>query len=396
MWNRIDKKLAWVGSMSLQRRKLRNILMSSKVPVFLLVLVSVFTLSGCSTQLSQDPGSAIQASTAQQDSFPIEVTFEVSDQGNIFNLHLSRVLVASQVGSRAAETGTVFLIIYYDAESKASYPVSFVTRQFSFYCGDNTHYGTVLDAVSDLAIDAKLLRNGQTVESFATNFQPGVRKSLATVFQVPLTQLANNPRLKIYDNGFKEIKLSSLASWAASQLPNTNQVGHSNMTAEASENKQITSSDENEAIAGQTHQALPDSLATKKEEREIEQDPIASTDASTFVQQPVMEEKADDFSSYEADLNRRIKRAWFPPMGHQSDRVAVTFTLGPGGELSYVRVAEPSDSEIANQAALKAVENAAPFRAIPSAIPAPIDVRFTFDYNKYAGGGKSEIVRVAE
>lgn len=109
-----------------------------------------------------------------------------------------------------------------------------------------------------------------------------------------------------------------------------------------------------------------------------------------------MEEKADDFSSYEADLNRRIKRAWFPPMGHQSDRVAVTFTLGPGGELSYVRVAEPSDSEIANQAALKAVENAAPFRAIPSAIPAPIDVRFTFDYNKYAGGGKSEIVRVAE
>lgn len=384
--------------MSLCRRKLQNILAPLEVPIFLLVLVALYTLSGCSTQPSNGGGAPIRLSAPQPVSFPIEVTFDVPDQGNIFNLHLSRVQVARRVGSRSAEAGTVFVIIYYDAESKARYPATFVTRQFEFYCGDNTHYGTVLDAVSDLAIDANLLGNGETVESFATNFQPGVRKSLATILQIPLSQLADNPRLKIYDQGFKEIKLPSLSKWAASQLPNASQIAHSNEaeSSETTESDQTPSSVEKKTPGSQTYLSLPDSLETKKEEHEIVKDSIETPDSQNSLQQPAMDEKADEFSVYEADVNRRIKRAWFPPMGHKSDRIVVSFTLGPGGELSHVRVAEPSDSEIANQATLKAVENAAPFRAIPPAIPAPIDVRFTFDYDKYAGGGKSEIVRVAE
>jgi len=115
-----------------------------------------------------------------------------------------------------------------------------------------------------------------------------------------------------------------------------------------------------------------------------------------LIHQKKPNKRANEFSVYEADLNWRIHTAWFPRTGHKSERIIVAFMIGASGELSDFSITEPADDEIANQAALKAVENAAPFRSVPSAIPAPIRVQFTFDYNKYAGGGKSEIVRVAE
>ena len=45
-----------------------------------------------------------------------------------------------------------------------------------------------------------------------------------------------------------------------------------------------------------------------------------------------------DFGPYMADLQRRIKRAWFPPKGNESKRVVVLFKVHKQGELSNLRL----------------------------------------------------------
>lgn len=104
---------------------------------------------------------------------------------------------------------------------------------------------------------------------------------------------------------------------------------------------------------------------------------------------PSVAAQADvDFGPYMADLQRRIKRAWFPPKGNESKRVVVVFKVHRGGELSHLRLDRGSGVAIADQAALKAVENAAPFRPLPAGAPDDVDIQFTFDYNVFSGGGR--------
>jgi len=94
-----------------------------------------------------------------------------------------------------------------------------------------------------------------------------------------------------------------------------------------------------------------------------------------------------DFGPYMADLQRRIKRAWFPPKGHEGDRVVVQFRIHKGGELSNLAISHSSGLAIADQAALSAVGNASPFKPLPAGAPENCGVQFTFDYNVFGGGG---------
>lgn len=93
-----------------------------------------------------------------------------------------------------------------------------------------------------------------------------------------------------------------------------------------------------------------------------------------------------DFGPYMQDLQRRIKRAWFPPRGQESRKVVVIFKVHSGGELSDLRIERSSGVAIADQAALAAVQNAAPFRPLPAGAPSVVDIQFTFDYNVFQGG----------
>ncbi len=104
-------------------------------------------------------------------------------------------------------------------------------------------------------------------------------------------------------------------------------------------------------------------------------------------------EKDIDFGPYMADLQRRIKRAWFPPKGNESKRVVVVFKVHSNGTMSNLRLVTSSGAAIADQAALKAVENAAPFRPLPDGAPSDVDIQFTFDYNVFAGGGVGKLRR---
>lgn len=92
-----------------------------------------------------------------------------------------------------------------------------------------------------------------------------------------------------------------------------------------------------------------------------------------------------DYSKYMADLQRRIKRAWMPPREGQSLKVKVMFMIFRNGELGRVQLVKSSGMALADQAATKAVENAAPFAHLPAGAPPSIDVEFTFDYNVFQG-----------
>jgi TonB family protein len=55
--------------------------------------------------------------------------------------------------------------------------------------------------------------------------------------------------------------------------------------------------------------------------------------------------------------------------------------------MSNLRLANSSGVTAADEAALKAIETAAPFHPLPAGAPADVDIEFTFDYNVFNGGG---------
>lgn len=88
---------------------------------------------------------------------------------------------------------------------------------------------------------------------------------------------------------------------------------------------------------------------------------------------------------YMAALQQRIKRAWFPPKDMSSKRITVVFKVSRDGTLSNLRVVRTCGLQIADSAALKAVESAAPFASLPLGAPSQVDIEFTFDYNVFGG-----------
>ncbi|MBI1272449.1 TonB family protein [bacterium] len=98
-----------------------------------------------------------------------------------------------------------------------------------------------------------------------------------------------------------------------------------------------------------------------------------------------------DFGPYMARLQRSMKRAWFPPPGKETCKVTVVFKVHDDGAMSNLRLTKSSGSALADQAALKAVINAAPFKALPKGAPEDVDIQFTFDYNVFKGPVKNPI-----
>lgn len=86
-----------------------------------------------------------------------------------------------------------------------------------------------------------------------------------------------------------------------------------------------------------------------------------------------------DFKGYNADLRRRIKKHWFPPKGNDSAHIVLTFKVTESGNVSKLIVDQSCGDKAADNAALRAVEDAAPFRPLPPGVPADVDVRMTFD-----------------
>ena len=89
------------------------------------------------------------------------------------------------------------------------------------------------------------------------------------------------------------------------------------------------------------------------------------------------------FGPFMADLQRRIKRAWYPSKGKESKRVVVRFKVHRLGELSDLQLERTSGDKIADDAALEAVRKAEPFENLPEGAADQVDIQFTFDYNVF-------------
>lgn len=87
-----------------------------------------------------------------------------------------------------------------------------------------------------------------------------------------------------------------------------------------------------------------------------------------------------DFSRYIQDVQRRCKRAWFPPRSHQWNQAKTIFTINQAGEVSDIHISQSCGFEECDQSALKAVENASPFRPLPAGAPSSVQMEMTFTY----------------
>lgn len=94
-----------------------------------------------------------------------------------------------------------------------------------------------------------------------------------------------------------------------------------------------------------------------------------------------------DFGPYIAELQRRIRRNWAPPVEDRSKRVVALFKVSRDGRLLSLRIQQSSGSPAADQAALAAVRASAPFKQLPPNYRGnDIDVQFIFDYEIYGHG----------
>jgi TonB C terminal len=91
-----------------------------------------------------------------------------------------------------------------------------------------------------------------------------------------------------------------------------------------------------------------------------------------------------DLGPYEADLHRRIKRAWFPPKLSNNDFLIVKFIFKThrGGELSNLKNSETSGVSIYDQAASQSIEHAASFRPLPAGSPDALDWEARFSHER--------------
>lgn len=126
-----------------------------------------------------------------------------------------------------------------------------------------------------------------------------------------------------------------------------------------------------------------------KHQNEVAEDSLentAVTVAPARMEPMPMDSSNVDFGPFMAELQRRIKRAWLPPRGHESDKVQVQFKIHNNGALSDLRVSKSEGIALSDRAALAAVQNAAPFGPLPTGSPGSVDVQFTFDYDVFRGG----------
>jgi outer membrane biosynthesis protein TonB len=86
---------------------------------------------------------------------------------------------------------------------------------------------------------------------------------------------------------------------------------------------------------------------------------------------------------YMAALQRKIKRAWKPPRGTESNRIVANFKVRRDGSITDLKLIVQCSYPEANLAALEAISNAAPFDLLPAGSVDPVDIEFTFDYNVF-------------
>jgi len=88
-----------------------------------------------------------------------------------------------------------------------------------------------------------------------------------------------------------------------------------------------------------------------------------------------------DFKPFMSGLNKRIRSAWNPGQVTSSSHAVASFVLDKQGDIKALCLTKSSGSKKADEAALQAAADAAPFGALPAGSPEIVYVRYSFDMN---------------
>ncbi|MBX9725063.1 MAG: TonB family protein [Candidatus Obscuribacterales bacterium] len=89
-----------------------------------------------------------------------------------------------------------------------------------------------------------------------------------------------------------------------------------------------------------------------------------------------------DFSGYLTEVQRRLRRTWFPPK--DGGVCTIKFQIQGNGSVEAISVIRSSGTTSTDESAIEAVRKAAPFPAFsPQNAGEKIDIKFTFDYNVF-------------
>jgi len=100
---------------------------------------------------------------------------------------------------------------------------------------------------------------------------------------------------------------------------------------------------------------------------------------------------SQEWTDFMANLERSIKSHWSPPRTNSSKQAQVTFKVDTQGQVSELKLTKSTGSPAGDQAALKAVRDAAPFSTLPSGSPPSAAIQFTFSYNVANVGAQDEV-----
>jgi TonB family protein len=90
-------------------------------------------------------------------------------------------------------------------------------------------------------------------------------------------------------------------------------------------------------------------------------------------------------AAYLAVLQKSLRHYWFPPMGSELKRIVVSFKVHRDGRMTNLKLVSSSGLPIADQAAIRAVQFAAPFQPLPAGAQNVADIEFNFDSSLFSG-----------
>ncbi|MBY0551615.1 MAG: TonB family protein [Candidatus Obscuribacterales bacterium] len=89
----------------------------------------------------------------------------------------------------------------------------------------------------------------------------------------------------------------------------------------------------------------------------------------------------DKLGPYIAAMQAKVRSLWNPPDGVVDRKVITVFSIDSAGAVSNIKIKQSSGSQVVDESAIKAVNDAAPFEAMPPGATTRLDVQFELDYN---------------
>ncbi len=119
--------------------------------------------------------------------------------------------------------------------------------------------------------------------------------------------------------------------------------------------------------------------------RNIEENIAALTDSNPSNRAfDGIDARKDDLGPYLEQLQRQVKQQWIPGLTQSSRRTVLHFTISRSGRVRGLQVARKSGFNAIDEAALSAVQRAAPFAPLPTTYSENyLSIEFTFSINVY-------------